>query len=102
MGKDKIVGAYCAASRHLAMELAEEGADYVAFAQSEDRGEEPIIAWWSDLFEIPCIAADPVAVENLAPLLTYNPDFIRPDDAMWASPAEARRIVAATMKALAP
>ena len=101
LGRDRIVGASCGTSRHLAMELAEEGADYIAFAQTEDHGEEPIIAWWSSLFEIPCIAADPVAPENLAPLLTNNPDFIRPDDAMWASPGEARRIIAATMKAIA-
>ena len=101
LGKDRIVGAFCGTSRHLAMELAEAGADYIAFAQAHDRGEEPIIAWWSELFEVPCIAADPVATEDVAVLLTYNPDFIRPDDAMWTSPAEAGRIVAATMKALA-
>jgi thiamine-phosphate pyrophosphorylase len=101
LGKDKIVGGYCGTSRHLAMELAEEGADYIALAQAQDHGEESIIGWWSALFEIPCIAANPVAVEDVAPLLTYNPDFIRPDDAMWTSPAEAQRIVSATMKALA-
>lgn len=101
LGKEKIVGAYCGTSRHLAMELAEEGADYIAFTQGSDHGEESIIAWWSDLFEIPCVAVDPVSLEGVAPLLTYNPDFIRPDDAMWTSPAEAQRIVSATMKALA-
>jgi hypothetical protein len=34
-------------------------------------------------------------------LLPQNPDFIRPSDAMWDSPAEARRIVAALMQRLA-
>ena len=31
LGKDKIVGVTCHASRHLAIEAAEAGADYVAF-----------------------------------------------------------------------
>jgi thiamine-phosphate pyrophosphorylase len=100
LGKEVIVGAYCGTSRQLAMELAEAGADYIALAQAKDHGEEPILAWWSALFEVPCIAADPVAAKDVAALLTHNPDFIRPDTAMWISPAEARRIVAATMKAL--
>src|SRR5947207_8479959 len=37
LGFNRIVGAYCGASRHLAMELADAGADYVAFSQANDR-----------------------------------------------------------------
>jgi len=91
LGPDRIVGASCGASRHRAMELAEAGADYVAFAQG---GHEELIAWWSGIFEIPCIAADPVGPETLDILLPHRPDFIRPDDAMWTSPEAARNIVA--------
>ena len=91
LGADRIVGAFCAASRDRAMELGEAGADYVAFSQG---GREGLVSWWTELFEIPCIAADPVSAEELDILLPYRPDFIRPDDAMWNSPDMARDVVA--------
>ena len=93
-GKGGIVGAYCAASRHTAMQAAEDGADYIALSQNAYAPKEPIIGWWADLFEIPCVAFDPVEPQDLDILLPQKPDFIRPGDAMWASPEEARRIVA--------
>lgn len=90
LGADRIVGADCGASRHRAMELGEAGADYVALAQA---GHMDLISWWSEIFEIPCIAVDPVSPEALDILLPHRPDFIRPDDAMWTSPEAARTIV---------
>lgn len=90
LGSDRIVGASCGASRHRAMELAEAGADYVAFSQA---AHVDLISWWAEIFEVPCIAADPIGPENLDILLPHNPDFIRPDDAMWSSPEAARDIV---------
>lgn len=103
VGQARIVGAFAGASRHLAMEAAEAGADYIAFAQNRRApGGEPIIGWWSELFEVPCVAFDPVAPADLDILLPQNPDFIRPSDAMWDSPAEARRIIAALMQQLGP
>jgi thiamine-phosphate pyrophosphorylase len=103
IGKDRIVGAFAGASRHVAMEAAEAGADYIAFAQNRPTpGGEPILGWWSELFEIPCVAFDPVEPGGLDILLPQNPDFIRPSDAMWDSPAESHRIVAALMQRLAP
>lgn len=102
LGPDKIIGALCGTSRHIAMDLAEAGADYVAFHQARLKPhEEPIIAWWSSLFEVPCVAADPVGPESVAALLTQQPDFIRPPDSIWTSPEEARRIVAELMQAIA-
>jgi thiamine-phosphate pyrophosphorylase len=100
-GKDRIVGAYCNASRHLAMDMAEAGADYVAFSQNAYAvGGEPIIAWWSSLFETPCVAFDPVEPSELDILLPQNPDFIRPSDAMWLHPEGARRTVSTLMQRL--
>ena len=84
------------------MDLAEAGADYVGFHQARLKPhDEPIIAWWSGLFEVPCIAVDPVGPEQLAALLTQQPDFIRPPDSIWTSPEEARRIVTELMQAIA-
>ena len=103
VGPDRIVGAYAGASRHVAMEAAEAGADYIAFAQSGSSiGGVPLIAWWSGLAEIPCVAFDPVEPEGLDILLPQTPDFIRPSDAMWDSADEARRIVAALSQRLIP
>lgn len=103
LGPDRIVGAYCGTSRHQAMEMAEAGADYVAISQSGFvPGGVPIISWWSEMFEVPCVAFDPVDAASLDTLLPQNPDFIRPSDAMWSSPEEARRIVASITARINP
>jgi thiamine-phosphate pyrophosphorylase len=94
VGKNGIVGVYCAASRHTAMEAAEAGADYIAFSQNAYAPKEPIVGWWVDVFEIPCVAFDPVEPKDLDILLPQKPDFIRPGDAMWESPEAATQIVA--------
>jgi len=62
LGGEKSIGASCILSRHQAMTMAEEGADYVAFGEfglpdapgSVETAE--MIQWWHDLFEIPCVA----------------------------------------------
>lgn len=101
LGKDIIVGAFCGTSRHAAMQAAEDGADYIALSQNTYTPGEPIIGWWSDLFEIPCVAFDPVEAKDLDILLPQKPDFIRPSDVMWSSPDEARRIVFELMQRIA-
>jgi thiamine-phosphate pyrophosphorylase len=77
LGRDAIVGADVAISRHDAMSLAEAGADYIAFgapAQLKDRARarerrDDLVSWWGDIFEIPCVALDveePAEAERLA------------------------------------
>jgi thiamine-phosphate pyrophosphorylase len=101
LGKERIIGTFCAASRHLAMEMAEAGADYVAFSQNaRAAGGLPIVSWWSQMFEVPCVAFDPVAPAGLDTLLPQNPDFIRPTDDMWTSPERAADIVSRLMAQL--
>ena len=101
IGRENILGAFCGASRHAAMQAAEDGADYIAFSQNTYTPGEPIIGWWSDLFEIPCVAFDPVESDKLDILLPQNPDFIRPPDAMWASSEEAQRVVSGLTQRMA-
>lgn len=101
MGKDRFVGAYAEASRHFAMEAAEAGADYIAFDQNGPSvGGEPIIRWWSDMMEIPCVAFTPAEPGDLDILLPQMPDFIRPSNAMWQGPEQATGIVAALSQRL--
>jgi thiamine-phosphate pyrophosphorylase len=96
--KTETVGVFAATSRHIAMEAAEAGADYIAFAQNSQKAGEPLIGWWQDIFEIPTVAFDPVGPEDLATLLPQNPDFIRPMDSMWTSAESARETIRALMK----
>src|SRR3954466_6269472 len=64
VGPQRQVGVTCKASRDLAMEAGEAGADYVAFGaffpSTTKTVTTPasleIIEWWSELFEIPCVA----------------------------------------------
>ncbi len=87
------IGVFAATSRHIAMEAAEAGADYVAFSQKSQKEGEPLIGWWVDIFEVPTVAFDPVEPEDMATLLPQRPDFIRPSDAMWQSAEQATAIL---------
>lgn len=93
--KSEVIGVFAATSRHIAMEAAESGADYVAFAQNSQTQGEPLIGWWQDIFEVPAVAFDPVGPDDLATLLPQKPDFIRPHDDMWTSADAASTIIAA-------
>lgn len=93
--KTESLGIFAATSRHLAMEAAEAGADYVAFAQKSQFQGEPLLFWWQDIFEVPTVAFDPVGAQDLATLLPQKPDFIRPMDEMWQNPRSATQVISA-------
>lgn len=92
MGRDGIVGVTCHDSRHLAMEAAEEGADYVAFGafyptptKSPKATAEPeILTWWQEMMEVPCVAIGGINVENAAPLVEAGADFLAVCAGVWA------------------
>ncbi|WP_271077999.1 thiamine phosphate synthase [Aurantiacibacter sp. MUD61] len=91
LGREMQIGVTCHASRHLAMEAGEAGADYVAFGAfypsetkaSEHRSEPEIIEWWSGLFEIPCVAIGGITPENCKPLVEAGADFLAVSNAVW-------------------
>ncbi|GAA3797889.1 thiamine phosphate synthase [Qipengyuania pelagi] len=91
LGRDAQVGVTCHASRHLAMEAGEAGADYVAFGafypsttkQSEHRPEPDLVEWWSGLFEIPCVAIGGITPDNCRPLIEAGADFLAVSGAVW-------------------
>ena len=93
LGPSKQIGVTCHASRHLAMEAGEAGADYVAFGAfyetltkpSEHRPEPAILSWWASLFEIPCVAIGGITPANAPPLLTAGADFIAVCNAVWGA-----------------
>jgi len=91
LGRDAQIGVTCHASRHLAMEAGDAGADYVAFGQffpsitktSEHRADTGLIEWWSQLFEIPCVAIGGITPENCAPIVAAGADFLAVSAAVW-------------------
>ena len=90
--KDAMIGLDCGTSRHLAMEAAEQGADYVGFHQKAQTGGEPLVKWWNDLAEIPAVPLDAASLEE-AIILAKHSDFLRPPDGMWQSAAMATQII---------
>ena len=93
--RDAMVGVGCGVSRHAAMEAAEQGADYIAFNQKKQTGGEPLMKWWNDIAEVPCVPFDAASLSDLASLLPQKPDFIRPSDEMWESAEAAAKLIAA-------
>ena len=96
LGDSSIVGAKCGPSRHDAMTIAEAGVDYVAFSDVETMlGDETILAWWNQLFEVPSVAFAPLAEGAARRAVSEGAGFIRPPDAMWQSPERSAATVIA-------
>jgi thiamine-phosphate pyrophosphorylase len=91
VGPDRIVGVTCHNSRHLAMEAAEAGADYVAFGaffptrtkDAKTRADLEILEIWQETMLIPCVAIGGITPENCRPLVTAGADFIAASSAVW-------------------
>src|SRR5260370_33949864 len=91
LGPGRIVGVTCHASRHLAIEAAEAGADYVAFGAffpsaskaAEHRAEPEIIPWWSELMPGPRVAPGGITPGKCAPLAAAGAHFPACISAVW-------------------
>ena len=110
LGPDRIVGVTCHDSRHLAMEAAEAGADYVAFGAfyptttkpSKYRPQPDLLAWWDEIMTVPSVAIGGITAENCPPLVTAGADFLAVVTAVWnhpKGPGEAVREFNAAIKA---
>ena len=107
LGREAQIGVTCHASRHLAMEAGEAGADYVAFGAffpsgtkaSEHRAEPELLAWWQSLMEVPCVAIGGITPDNCTPLVEAGADFLAVSGAVWnCDEAEAVRAFAKLLK----
>ena len=95
LGAERIVGVTCHASRDLAMDAAEAGADYVAFGAffptttkvSGHRADLEILRWWAEIMTVPCVAIGGITPENCGPLVAAGADFLAVVSAVWAAPA---------------
>lgn len=94
MGPNAMIGVTCHDSRHLAMEAAEAGADYVAFGafyptttkDTEYRPDPEILTIWQETMQIPCVAIGGITVDNAAPLIAAGADFLAVSSGVWAHP----------------
>lgn len=103
LGRDKIVGVTAHSSRHLAMEAAEAGADYVAFGAFYPTDTKTPLHWadpeileiWQETMETPCVAIGGITVENAEPLVRAGADFLAVSGGVWNHANGPREAVAA-------
>lgn len=116
LGPDKIIGASCIDSKHMAMTAAERGASYVSFGpfylnrspfyppnvlDAKNMVSPDLIKWWSELMEVPCVAAGGIKPSNCAELVKAGADFICASTAIWEHPQGAAAAVRAFNDAIA-
>lgn len=109
MGKGAMIGVTCHDSRHLAMEAAEGGADYVAFGafyptstkETLYRPEPEILTIWQETMEIPCVAIGGITAENAGPLAQAGADFVAVSAGVWNHPDGPAAAVKAINAAIA-
>ena len=104
---DRIAGAGGLRSRHDAMLAAETGADYVMFGDPDRQGRRPgfeelqeRLTWWTELFEIPCVAYA-ASKQEIEPLARTGADFLALGEWIWREPDGAASVTAAAAAKLA-
>ena len=94
MGAKAMIGVTCHDSRHLAMEAAEAGADYVAFGaffptetkDAPSQAEPDILTIWQETMQIPCVAIGGITPENCRALVAGGADFLAVSAGVWSHP----------------
>jgi len=97
-----IVGVTCHDSRHLAMEAAEAGADYIAFGaffptqtkEPKTKADIDLLRWWGEMMVVPCVAIGGITVQNAPMLVEAGADFLAVSAGVWEhseGPREAVR-----------
>ncbi len=88
------LGVTCKGSRDLAMAAGEDGADYVAFGafypsttkEVKNLLDPDILAWWSEMMELPSCAIGGITAENCGPLVRAGTDFLAVVGCVWNHP----------------
>jgi thiamine-phosphate pyrophosphorylase len=109
LGPDRMLGITCHASRHLAMEAGDIGADYVAFGaffptstkEAKHHAEPELLEWWAEMFELPSVAIGGITAANCAPLVRAGADFLAVVGAVWNHPEGPAAGVRAMNRAIA-
>jgi thiamine-phosphate pyrophosphorylase len=103
-GSRAMIGVDPGASRHQAMELAELNADYVAFGliPEDDDGfdRDALLAWWAEIFEIPCVALDIADATEAQAVARTGADFIGIVLPEAAGPKDVPALIAGYVRAV--
>src|ERR1700760_4810590 len=91
MGPDLTLGVTCKGSRDMAMQAGEGSADYVAFGPFYPSSHKAvgalldpeILAWWSEMMELPSCAIGGITAENCAPLVQAGRGFFPVGGGGW-------------------
>lgn len=110
LGPDRIVGVTCHDSRHLAMEAAEAGADYVAFGAffptqtkvPKAAATPDLLGWWQELMEVPCVAIGGITADTAGSLAAAGADFVAVSGGVWGHPDGPAAGVRALLAAISP
>jgi thiamine-phosphate pyrophosphorylase len=94
MGPRAVIGVTCHDSRHLAMEAAEAGADYVAFGAffptetkaAPTRADPEVLTVWQETMTIPCVAIGGITPANASVLVAAGPDMLAVSAGVWRHP----------------
>ena len=94
VGPERTVGVTCHDSRHLGMEAAEAGADYVAFGavfptttkDASTRVELELITTWQADMHAPCVAIGGITAENVHQVAAAGADFVAVCAGVWSHP----------------
>ena len=85
-----IVGAGDATTRHTAMALGERAPDYVFLGRLDAEDDVPasptLVEWWTDLFELPCVALAAGDWNSAADIVAGGADFLALRDLVWNHP----------------
>src|SRR5215472_14673844 len=92
LGPRAMIVVTCHDSRHLAMEAAEAGADYVAFGAmfptaTKDAATScdlETLAIWQETMQTPCVAIGGLTPENCGPVVQAGADFLAVSSAVWS------------------
>jgi thiamine-phosphate pyrophosphorylase len=103
---ERIAGAGGLVSRHDAMVVAEQGADYVMFGEPDAAGKRPSLSaieervgWWAEVFEMPCVGYA-ASLDEIALLALAGADFVALGDFVWRDDAAIASIIAEAGRAL--
>ncbi len=103
LGPNANIGAGCGLSRHDAMVLAEMGADYVAFGAQTGidaiDGRAELIAWWSEIFVVPCLAWNVATPDEAKRAASLGADFVAPALDLWRND-EGVQLISAIERAI--
>lgn len=86
-----IIGASCYDSKHLAIEAAEQGADYISFGaffesktkKSRGNPEPEIITWADEILNVPIVTIGGINSDNCGILVKAGADFISIISYIW-------------------